>query len=741
MRFLKLARSRALLPLALFAPIVYSRENVIFTSSVTYCEPPETLLIQHFDVIYFASNQSVHFNISAASVQPNVNVTANLFLNVYGLHPINYTINLCNILDGALCPLPMYNFTGADTLSLPKSFGVAGRIPQIAFDIPDLESFAQLTLSEVGNGNVKACIQATLSNGWSTHQRSVEWVTGAFAIVAMLSAIWQSWSPDAAAPLLLLELFYLYQTIASTALLDLNYPSVYRAYALNFAWAMGLLPSTHIQDSINRMRHLTGGTLADSSPGSAVGLVNRKQSPYNAETGLTAQAGDSTLQFVNRLFQKRMSDQGAVQTVTADSSNVLQAGLPIYVNTLHIATANTFMTLFFVVLMLSMIAVTAFVFIYAVLSVIATRQNSKKTSLWRQMLKVYPNYVKAWILRLGLIVFIPSLTFIFYQWTLQDSWLSVLLSIFTFIAILGLVGYSAFSILRFAYVFSPDWIYSQKDIIGMHGPLYARYRVPRFYFFVPTILAVVLKSILVAFAKANGVAQMTGMVIIEGLSMLSLCVLRPFGTRHGNIFSIFLAVVRLVCSGLLISFLEELNVNAIKRVIVGFIIIVIFSIAVLVTFGRVITELLFGKFGLSFSKGLTSSFPSGPQDSEWGIMEKDETNSSGSWDREQAIGRPVNPTPDRGLPCDEGFLQPHDFSTSVSPVPSTGLDSSRDSGTMTLGSLLSRRWSFSLSAPGSPTSSSALHQSGLQTMSDFSSSHAAVTPVSLGTDGHESEHF
>lgn len=38
------------------------------TSSVTYCEPPETLLIQQLDVVYFASNQSVFFNISAASV-------------------------------------------------------------------------------------------------------------------------------------------------------------------------------------------------------------------------------------------------------------------------------------------------------------------------------------------------------------------------------------------------------------------------------------------------------------------------------------------------------------------------------------------------------------------------------------------------------------------------------------------------------------------------------------------------
>lgn len=46
------------------------------TSSVTYCTPPETLLITRFDVAYFAANRSVSFNVSAASVVrliPNFN--------------------------------------------------------------------------------------------------------------------------------------------------------------------------------------------------------------------------------------------------------------------------------------------------------------------------------------------------------------------------------------------------------------------------------------------------------------------------------------------------------------------------------------------------------------------------------------------------------------------------------------------------------------------------------------------
>lgn len=45
--------------------------RILVTSSVTYCEPPETLFIEQFDLTYFAKNTSISFNISAASVVSN----------------------------------------------------------------------------------------------------------------------------------------------------------------------------------------------------------------------------------------------------------------------------------------------------------------------------------------------------------------------------------------------------------------------------------------------------------------------------------------------------------------------------------------------------------------------------------------------------------------------------------------------------------------------------------------------
>jgi hypothetical protein len=382
-----------------------------------------------------------HFSFKDA----NVNVTANVLLNVYGMHPVNFTIDLCSLFSGALCPLPMYNFTGSDSISLPSSLGVSDKIPSIAFQIPDLEAYgmflphytercayillAQLSLTEVNTGVLKACVQATLSNGWSAHQVAVEWATGALALLALLSAVCYSFTPDTLAPFRLFDLLYLYQWTASTALLDLNYSSVYQAFTTNFAWAMGLFSASAtspIQISINTMRHLTGGNMADATGTSAVALVNRKLSPYNAIASSTSLASSnqyagigveslwasSNMTSANYVSDisvasvQELSTVGDVQLVTSSSTNVLQAGVPIYVNSVGIATANSFMTVFLVVLMIAAILLVVLSVGYCVLAATSWygRRTDRYISNWRYR---YRSFACAWLLRVVSMVWLP----------------------------------------------------------------------------------------------------------------------------------------------------------------------------------------------------------------------------------------------------------------------------------------------------------------------------------------------
>ncbi|KAJ7078939.1 TRP-domain-containing protein [Mycena belliarum] len=584
-------------PLLLLLPLPLSvaANGTLFTSSVTYCEPPETLLIQQFDVKYFAQNQSIFFDISAASVEANVNVSANILVNVYGITAVNVTIDLCSILAGALCPLPQYNFVGSQAISLPESLGVSNRLPALAFIVPDLEAFAQLTLVEVGTGDVKACVQATLANGWSTHQPAVEWATATLTLFAFLVAAWQAPRIHAVVPYRLLDLLHFFQTIATTGFLSLNYPSLYRAFTLNFGWAMGLVssPNSKLQKSIDTMRALTGGHLANASSSSPVGLVDRKLSPWNTNLQQAPSVSNSYAQLLfaqppanvtfsrlafGGLQQLSAADGSQVQTVTDDSSNVLQAGIPIYVNSLHIATANAFMTTFLVCLIAAGVALVLAGLVYTLLYS-ANRFQWGSEEVRNRLESAYPTYIKAWALRLTLVCLPPLTIFVFYQWTLKDSWLPILLSLITFLAIWTFVLYPAYLTLRLVWRESPNVLESDLKHIS---PLYAQYRAPRYYFFLPLLIATFVKALVIATGQGHGMAQVVVFLLVELAVVAGHIFLKPYNSRGGDIFSTYLAIVRLVCTGLMISFVESVGVAAIPRVAIGAVIAVIFSIAVVI---------------------------------------------------------------------------------------------------------------------------------------------------------------
>jgi hypothetical protein len=668
----------------------------LVTSSVTYCSPPETLLIQRFDVQYFAANESISFDISAESVQSNVNVSASMLVNAFGLDLVNITIDLCNILGGALCPLPEYNFTGQDSISLPEQF--SSKIPAIAFKVPDLEAFAQLTLHEAGTGDVKACVQATLSNGLSTHQPAVQWTTGGITLFTFLVALWQSFSPTAILPFRLLDLIYLFQSIAASALLDLNYSVTYRSFALNFAWALSLFSSgvDSMQDSINTMRALTGGGLANSSSSSAVGFVNRKLSPFNtivtsggisALSNLAKRNADSLLHNIH---------QRDVAVVTAESDNVLQAGIPIYVSTINIASANAFMTVFLCTLIL--IAIALFVFGVGWASLFAIeRYHVVHEDRRLQLRHAYTSWTRAWALRLCLIMFTPILVFAFYQWTLKDSWLSVLFSVITFLAIMGAISYSSFIVIRSVRHSEPQVLHTDS-FLGSFGPLYGQYLPGKYHFFLPVLVATFFKAIFISFLQSQGLAQVLLLLIIEIAQVSALLVLRPHKTRGADIFSSFLGIIRVVCTGLMIAFVESFNLKAIPRYAIGLVLAVIYSVTIIV----VIINLVLHSGIQRLWKRRDVSRRSSLQGSSHTMLEKSTSETS------DYFGRPTNPTPERNVPLDPEINKPYIPS---SPTATIGSPSTRqrDSQSTTFGSVLPRRWSFT--PLHTPTDSSALDHS------------------------------
>ncbi|GJJ06123.1 hypothetical protein Clacol_000312 [Clathrus columnatus] len=637
----------------------------LFTSSVTYCAPPEAILIDEFSIVYFAANQTVSFNISAASVVPNLRVTANIFLNVYGMRPINITEDFCTILGNAICPLPTYNFTGSATIPLPSSLDVASRVPQIAYKIPDLEAFAQLTLTDINTGDVAACIQATLSNGWSTRQPAVAYTTGGFAIFALISSLLHSLLPStpfapsptysflSIAPTRFVDYILLSQQIALTGFLHLNFPLVYRAFVTNFAWSLGLFPDSQpIQRAIDHMRHLTGSKLSDGVQ-NPIAFVNRALSPYNEVPGVLASSALAlaedmgTKLLIGRDGTDSSAGQGPPATVTNNDQDILSAGIPVYVNSLSIGTANAFMSVFFTVLIGAVVGAVILGIMYLVLTFLTTRLKGNKWA-WTDVLHAeFRWFAVSNSIRYALIILYPVLVLTFFEWTLHDSWLVILLSVILLMALGGAILYPTIQTILISRRSSSELLYTLPSLVRTYGAFYIAYKPPRYYVFIILLAAAVLKSIFIGFAQSSGLTQVTAIFIIEFAVLILICLPRPpFRSRRGDILGIYLAVTRVVGVTLMFPFVEKFGIKPIPRVAVGFVLIVLFSIAVIVltfnvvfNFGKGLLWMRHGDEHLRSSTGSTSSSSD---------IEKQSNSNSQNQEDGAAEGmkqRPSNPTP------------------------------------------------------------------------------------------------
>ncbi|GAA5890628.1 hypothetical protein JCM8208_004941 [Rhodotorula glutinis] len=261
-----------------------------YARAVSYCSDARAIEVDQFLLQYFPDETlfgsgagTISFDISAASVDPNLNAKLEFSLDAYGIDAVNTTIDLCTLLGGILCPLPTYDFVGSATLPLPAEVGDSIDIPGIGYWIPDLEATATVRLLRVEDNSEAACLRVELSNGKTARFASVSWALGGVAIFcALLSAlwflvgtlVWPSTSVLASSPHAnamwaslgrrkerLLLFMSLVQFVATTGLLSVQYPRIYEAFTANFAWGLGLIRINPVIRSIDRMRNATGGNL------------------------------------------------------------------------------------------------------------------------------------------------------------------------------------------------------------------------------------------------------------------------------------------------------------------------------------------------------------------------------------------------------------------------------------------------------------------------------------------------
>ena len=145
---------------------------------------------------------------------------------------------------------------------IPLAQSDVSTIPSMAYAIPDFEGqailriFANSTETEIG------CYSAVVTNGHSFSQpESVGTVLGICALVTMIASFATAIYGEAV-PTMRLHyahslsvgvVFAVFQHIFFSGALSVNWPSVLVAWWSNFAWAGGMIYSTSMQNSINRL--------------------------------------------------------------------------------------------------------------------------------------------------------------------------------------------------------------------------------------------------------------------------------------------------------------------------------------------------------------------------------------------------------------------------------------------------------------------------------------------------------
>lgn len=478
--------------------------------------------------------------------------------------------------------------------------------------MPNLEAYARVQLISTSTNEVAACLQATLSNGWTTQFTSVKWGTGMFTLAAGIVGLIHSIYVNSISPAIYrwFDILTLYQTAAAAGLMHLNYPLTFSNFVQNFHWSLGLFYSKPMQSTITAMRNHTGGKM----PGDAyddVQYINRRLSPYNVfSVNLTPVLNDwdtlpnfiTSLKSDSASLAKRAElAQKIPSLIDQQGASNLTTGIPVYTNTMGITQANAYDTIFF--FFLAFLAI--FIGIHILLGVIVWVFSRGRKNNWATRLaNTWWDFCAANGLRACLVFFFPIFIFGFYQWNIgtKDSGLSIFFAVLGMLMVLvPMVTVFALSVVRARRLRSDadvSPLYTDYHFYHAVGDaLYRQYRQKyHFFWFAPILLGMIAKAAFIGFGQSNAWAQVIGCLVVEFIVLCCQLVLRPHKDRKGDWLGVILTMFRMGIFGLLIAFIEQMHVKAIPRTAIGIVEIALVGIPTVILLFGLIFNAFYGVF-------------------------------------------------------------------------------------------------------------------------------------------------
>lgn len=569
--------------------------QILSTNGYTTCSDNPTIEVTAMNLQYNKDTNEVVFDVAGTSSEEQY-VNASIVVTAYGKQVYQKSFQPCDpkTYVAQLCPVPAGHFSAVGSQDIPSSY--ASMIPSIAFTVPDLDGQAKIELTNA-QGQELACIESSVGNGKSMNVAAVQYVTAGIAAAAlglsMISGVASGGVAGVAQPSPTFgEVIGFFQGVATNGMLSVSYPAVYQSFTQNFAFSTGLVPWGSMQNAIDNFRQSTGGNLTDDSYAYLQNVTLVTTSNGNSTGGsIFKRAFTEALIWtrdVSTSVNGTSENLGGTNNSTSNSTSSTNnkavhyvSGVEAYVEQLMVPQANTFMTVLLIFSIVVAFITVMILLVKVILEAVAMVTTLPKSlESWR---KRYWWRLAKTLTNLVLLLYGTWTLYCVYQFKNGDSWAAKTLAAVSWALFTGTIAFFTIKIwlkARQSTKMAGDssQLFEEKEVWIKYSLFYDSLRKGSWWLFVPSILYMVARNVVIAAADGHGMAQAIGQIIVEILFLGLLIFTRPYARKSGNVINIIIQVVRVLSVVCVLVFVEELGISQTTKTVTGVVLIVVQSV-------------------------------------------------------------------------------------------------------------------------------------------------------------------
>ncbi|KAK5959391.1 putative flavin adenine dinucleotide transporter PWA37_003347 [Arxiozyma heterogenica] len=516
---------------------ILAKRSLMATSLVS-CMENSLLTSDSFDVKFNPDDGSLHYNLDLTTEIDSF-IYADIDVYAYGFKIITKNVDLCEINWKQFCPVHPGRIQIESIEYISKD--LIDEIPNIAYEVPDIDAYVKVNVHSVNTTDYLACIQVFFSNGKTVSQTGVKWATAVVAgIGLLLSALLSTFGNSTAASHIsanTMSLFLYFQSVVVVAMEHVHrVPPIAASWAENLAWSMGLIKVDFMQKIFRWYIDSTGGT-------SSLYMTSTTKSV------LTQRSLDYTMDLLKRTINVLYGNRN-----TIIFRGIRRLGYAMGIeDTSIVATGFTFFVLCGYVL-------AGFIIVVKYSIDLSVRLGWLSNTKFREFRLNWKIILKGALLRYIYIGFTQLTILSFWEFTERDSAAVIVIACLFLILSIGLMAWSSFRTIFFArksiqqYNNPAALLYGDDFILHKYGFFYTMFSAPYYWWNVVLLSYVLLKSLFIGFAQGSGKTQALAIFILDLAYSIAIIRYMPYLDKPTNIINILISIVTLVNSFLFLFF-------------------------------------------------------------------------------------------------------------------------------------------------------------------------------------------